>query len=221
MKLIMKKREINVLIVDDHQMIRDGIRMMLEKTESPLQFSIQEAENAEFAIELAKKNKFDIILMDFQLPNNITGAECVSKILTVKPDSKILAISNHDEYLYMKDMMDAGAHGYVLKNISPAELINAIETVLGGNQYYSNEVAMAFIKQRSKKVVIPKPTIQLKKREAEILKLIAEEYTNEEIAMKLHLAKTTINQHRQNLLTKFDAKNTAGLVRKAMILKLI
>lgn len=217
----MKKKKINILIVDDHQMIRDGIRVMLEKTESPFQFIIQEAGDAEVAIVLVKKNKFDIVLMDFQLPNNVTGADCVKEILSLKPNSKILAISNHDEYLYLKGMIDAGAKGYVLKNISPTELINAIEAVIAGKFYYSNEVAMAFIEQRTQKKITPKPTIQLKKRELDILKLIADEYTNDEIATKLFLAKTTINLYRQNLLTKFDSKNTAGLIRKATMLNLI
>lgn len=217
----MKKKKINLLIVDDHQMIRDGIRVMLEKTESVYQFFIQEVGNAAMAVELIKNNKFDIILMDYQLPNNITGADCVTEILSIKPNSKILAISNHDEYLYLKSMLDAGAQGYVLKNILPEELITAISDVLSGKQYYSHDVAMTFIKQRTEKNIQPKPAIKLKKRELEILELIAEEYTNEEIAKKLFLAKTTINEYRQNLLTKFDAKNTAGLIRKATKLNLI
>jgi DNA-binding NarL/FixJ family response regulator len=217
----MKKKKINILIVDDHQMIRDGIRVMLEKTESSFQFIIQEAGDAKIAIALVKNYKFDIVLMDFQLPNNVTGADCVAEIISLKPNSKILAISNHDEYLYLKGMIDAGAKGYVLKNISPTELINAIETVLAGKVYYSSEVAMAFIEQRTTKKITPKPTIQLKKRELDILKLIAEEYTNDEIATKLFLAKTTISLYRQNLLAKFESKNTAGLIRKATMLNLI
>ena len=217
----MKKKKINLLIVDDHQMIRDGIRVMLEKTESAYQFLIQEAENAAMATKLVKNNNFDIILMDYQLPNNITGADCVTEILTLKPKSKILAISNHDEYLYLKGMIDAGAQGYVLKNILPEELITAIETVLNGQQYFSHDVAINFIKQRAKKKLHSKPTIKLLKRELEILELIADEHTNEEIAEKLELAKTTINEYRQNLLSKFGAKNTAGLIRKASNLKFI
>lgn len=217
----MKKKNINLLIVDDHQMIRDGIRVMLEKTESEYLFLIQEVGNAEMAIKMVKNNKYDIILMDYQLPDNVTGADCVTEILSIKPSSKILAISNHDEYLYLKGMLDAGAQGYVLKNILPEELIKAIKTILGDQQYFSNDVAMTFIKQRVKKNIPAPEAIKLKKRELEILVLIAEEYTNEEISKKLFLAKTTINEYRQNLLTKFDAKNTAGLIRKATKLNLI
>lgn len=217
----MKKKKIKLLLIDDHQMIRDGIRVMLEKTESEYKFIIQEVGDAETAIDMVNNNKFDIILMDYQLPNDITGADCVAEILLIKPNSKILAISNHDEYLYLKSMIDAGAHGYVLKNILPEELITAITTVLSGQKYFSHDVAMVFIKQRVAKNIQPIPTVKLTKRELEILELIAEEFTNEEMAEKLFLATTTIKEYRQNLLIKFDAKNTAGLIKKAAKLNLI
>ncbi|OFY82855.1 MAG: hypothetical protein A3F72_01855 [Bacteroidetes bacterium RIFCSPLOWO2_12_FULL_35_15] len=217
----MKKQNINLLIVDDQQMIRYGIRWMLEKTESQFEFTIHEVENAAEAIIMVANNRFDIILMDYSLHNIVIGADCVIEILSTKPQSKILAISNHRDYIYLKNMIDAGAKGYVLKNILSRELIQAIENILSGQEYFSYDVAMNFLKHREYKIIQPEQSIKLKKRELEILELIAEEYTNDEIAVKLFLAKATINEYRQSLLFKFEAKNTAGLIRKASKLKMI
>src|SRR6186713_2467756 len=122
---------IEILIVDDHKMVRDGIRIMLESQEERLSFSIEEAETGESAIESIENKDYDIILMDQQLPG-ISGAEVVSRIMKLKPDSRILAVSNYDEFAYITDMLKSGAKGYVLKNIGPDELFKAIETILDG-----------------------------------------------------------------------------------------
>jgi DNA-binding NarL/FixJ family response regulator len=217
----MKKQNINLLIVDDHQMIRYGIRLMLEKTESQFEFTIHEVENVAEAIIMVANSKFDIILMYYSLHNIVIGADSVIEMLSTKPQSKILAISNHREYIYLKNMIDAGVKGYVLKNILSKELIQAIEKIMSGKEYFSADVAMSFIKYREYKTIQPEQAIRLKKREQEILELIADEFTNDEIAEKLVLAKATISEYRQSLLCKFEAKNTAGLIRKATRLKLV
>ncbi len=220
-KPALEKIPLSLLIVDDHQMICDGIRVMLETVKSKYEFKIHYAITSDAAIQEIQKNKFDIILMDYKLSTNLTGADCIKEILALKPKSKILAISSHDEYVFMKNMIDAGALGYVLKNISPVELVWAIETILNGHIYYSKDVVSSFIKTGTTTSSATTPVVKLKKRELEILKLIADEYTNEEIAKKLFLAKTTINEYRQSLLEKFEVKNTAGLIRKAAKLNFI
>ena len=212
---------VNVLIVDDHKMIRDGLKTMLVSLKKWMQFTIFEAESGPEALLRLSRIAIDFIIIDYQMPE-ISGAETVQRILRFKPQMKILALSNYDELPYIQAMMDAGAHGYVLKNIEPSELLNAIKTIRSGNIYYCNDVAIKLIESGEEKSKKPNPTLDLlTRREIEILLLIAREFTNEEIASQLFIAKRTVDTHRQNLLNKLQVKNTAGLVKAAFKLKLI
>ncbi len=217
-----KTKQLTLLIIDDHQIVRDGIRSMLENAKTIYDFNIEEATNANEGITKVKEFNYDVVLIDYQLPD-MNGAECAIELLKYKPDLKILAISNHDEFVYMKQFIDAGTHGFSLKNITPKELVKAIEMILANQQYYSSEVALAFIRREKQPAVPPitKQKIDLTKREVEILKLITEEYTNKEIGEILSLASKTIGEYRQNLLAKLQVKNTAGLVRKAIQYNLV
>jgi DNA-binding NarL/FixJ family response regulator len=210
---------IKLLIVDDHQLIRDGIRAMLESQKKKYTFIITEAENGEDAIKKILHHKYDIVLIDYQLPK-ITGPEAVEKILLYKPDTKIIALSNYDEVTYISNMLRAGAKGYILKNVEPAELLVAIQTVLNNKPYYSSEVAVKLI-EGEKAPAETSDNFGLSKKELIVLKMIAEEMSNDEIAKKLNVAKRTVDSHRQNMLHKLNAKNTAGLVKAAYKLKLI
>ena len=212
---------INLLIVDDHQMIREGIRVMLESQNTKYSFIIAEAENGEDAVKKILHQQYDIILIDYQLPK-MTGAETVEKIILYQPNTKILALSNYDEVTYVNNMLNAGARGYILKNIEPAELLMAIKTILNNKPYYSNEVAVKLIEnEKVKTKPAPSDKFGLTERELLILKMIAQEMSNDEIAGRLNVSKRTIDSHRQNLLYKLNAKNTAGLVKAAYLLKLI
>lgn len=213
---------IRLLLVDDHQMVRDGIRVMLESKESFFRFEIDEAENGEIAIRKILKKDFDLVLMDYQLPG-MSGFETVQKIRLYKKDMKVLVLSNYDEFSYVKSMINEGVNGYILKNIDPSQLLHAIETVLSGKQYYSNEVSLKLIdsaKNPEKPLPLSAKT-GLSKRETEILKMIALEMTNDEIAKSLFISKRTVDTHRQNLLNKLQVKNTAGLIKAAYEFKLL
>jgi DNA-binding NarL/FixJ family response regulator len=199
-----EKQIVRLLIVDDHQMVRDGIRVMLESQNKTYTFVITEAENGEEAIKNVLKYDYDIILIDYQLPN-MTGMETVERILLYKPTTKILALSNYDELTYINNMLKAGASGYILKNVEPVELIAAIKTILNDKVFYSNEVAIKLIESK-KKTASSIDKYSLTKRELEILKLITQEKTNDEIS---------------NLLNKLGVKNTVGLTKIAIELKLI
>ena len=212
---------IRLLIIDDHQMVRDGIRVMLESREAFLQFEIDEAENGEAGIQKILKKEFDIVLIDYQLPG-MSGTETLQKIHLYKKDMKVLALSNYDELSYVKSMINEGASGYILKNIEPAQLIHAIQVVLNGSSYYSNEVALKLIDSaKSSDNFIPANKNRLTKRELEILKMIALEMTNDEIAKGLFISKRTVDTHRQNLLNKLHVKNTAGLIKAAYAFNLV
>ena len=212
---------IRLLIIDDHQMVRDGIRVMLESREAFLQFEIDEAENGEVGVKKILKKEFDIVLIDYQLPG-MSGTETLQKIHLYKKDMKVLALSNYDELSYVKSMINEGASGYILKNIEPAQLIHAIQVVLTGSSYYSNEVALKLIDSaKSSDNFIPASKNRLTKRELEILKMIALEMTNDEIAKGLFISKRTVDTHRQNLLNKLHVKNTAGLIKAAYAFNLV
>lgn len=212
---------INLLVIDDHKMIRDGLKVMLASLSKFQQFKIVEADSGEDAIKKISKNTFEIVIIDYQMPG-LSGAETIQRILRFRPKMKILALSNYDELSYIQSMMDAGARGYILKNIEPAEMLNAIRTILADKIYYCNEVAVKLIEAaEDKNVSKEKAKKILTRREIEVLQMIAMEMNNDEIAKKLFVAKRTVDTHRQNLLNKLQVKNSIGLLRVAYKLDLV
>jgi DNA-binding NarL/FixJ family response regulator len=214
-----KPEIIRLLLVDDHQMVRDGIKVMLESHSKAYTFKITEAASGEAALKIVLQKDFDIVLIDYQLPK-MSGVDTVEKIIQYKSHMKILVLSNYDEVSYITNMLTAGAKGYILKNIEPAQLITAITSILNNSPYYSNEVALKLLEQERNKPTIT-DTAGLSKRELVVLKMIAQEMKNEEIAKNLNLARRTIDTHRQNIINKLNVRNTAGLVKAAIKLKLI
>lgn len=217
-----KEREaVNVLIIDDHKMVRDGLKVMLASLKKFMQFRVLEAETGEEALTKKNLNGVDLMIIDYNMPG-ISGAETVYRVLRFKPQMKILALSNYDELPYIQSMMDAGAKGYVLKNIEPAEMLIAIKTILSGKNYYCNDVAIKLLDAQEEKTMqkIRSQKI-LTRRETEVLQMIAREMTNEEIAQQLFVARRTVDTHRQNLISKLHVKNTAGLIKAAYKLNLI
>ncbi|MDP1801024.1 MAG: response regulator transcription factor [Bacteroidota bacterium] len=217
-------KRLRILIIDDHRLVRDGIKTMLETQSENYDFDISEAESGEEAVAIIKYKDFDIILVDYQLPV-MNGAQTVAQILFFKPKSKILAISNYDEYAYITNMIKVGVKGYVLKNISPNELIRAIETILNGKKYYASDVSEKIIDSEEKKENEKNnphlKKVHVTKRQVEILKLVATGMTNDAISKKLNLSKRTVDTHRQNLLLKLEVHNTAALIKKATELAIL
>lgn len=219
-------KSIHLLIVDDHPIIRDGLRNMLEANNELADFKVYEAENEKEAILAIKNYPVDVVIMDFQLPDK-KGHEITASLLNLNPDLKVLGLSNYDEYAYALDMLKAGAKGYVLKNVSSKDLFSAISQILEGKVYYSNEIANKLINHKLKQLLLEEDgsntffategdeAVPLSSRELQIIRLIAGQYTNEEIANKLSLSKRTVDNHRQNMLNKLQLRNTAGLVRYA------
>jgi len=215
------KETISLLIIDDHKMVREGLKIMLASLKNYVHFNVQEAECGEDALTKINRFNFDVAIVDYQMPG-ISGVETIQRILRSKPQLKILALSNYDELSYIESMMDAGASGFVLKNIEPAEMLKALRTILSDKIYYCNEVSIKIIEAAENKSA---QKVQLGKilstRETEVLQMIAMEMTNDEIGQKLFLAKRTIDTHRQNLINKLNVKNTAGLVKAAYKFNLI
>lgn len=211
---------INILIVDDHQMIRDGIKASLANV--PDIRVVSEAVNQEDAFrELKKYPEVNVVVMDISLGGEVNGIEMTRRTLEHYPDLKILALSMHDEKAYILKMLEAGALGYVLKDTGMNELVDALHKVAKGESYFSQGVTVSmmhdFIKNKGLKIKTKGGfTEELTRREREVLVLIADEYTNTEIAEALYLSPRTVDTHRRNLILKLKVKNTAGLVRHAI-----
>ena len=195
----------SVFIVDDHYMVIEGIRSLLQN-EKDIDW-MGHATNAASCLSFLKKQLPDIILMDINLPG-MNGIDLCKEVRKLYPSVFVLGLSTFNQQAYIRDMMENGASGYVLKNANKNELLEAINSVMKGKSYMSDEVAVAF---KEKNTGIPLIT----RREKEVLQLIAKGLTNAEIAQKLFISIPTVNTHRKSLLEKFNAKNTAILIGKA------
>ena len=203
---------IKVYIVDDHQMVVTGLISMLES--EPEIEGIGFALNAEDALIFLAENPADIVLVDINLPK-MDGVTLCKEILKLNSNSKVIALSSFDEVSFVKQMVQNGAKGYLLKNTSGNDLIEAIQFVESGKEYFSESIQKALLAAslgRSQTSFIPKIT----RREKEVLTLITEECTTKDIAEKLFISVATVETHRLHLLSKLGAKNTAGLVRIAI-----
>jgi len=204
--------KIRVLIVDDHKIIRVGLRGFIHMQKD--MEVVGECGSEEEAITTVQTLDPDVILMDIDLEAS-SGISATRQIRSLFPNVKILAITLHNEETSILPMIQAGALGYVLKNADPSEMIDAIRTVYRGNSYYSRHVSDVILHflNRPKSSALPNG---LTSREVEVLRMIAQEYSNGEIAEKLFISVRTVDTHRRNLLEKLSLKNTAGLVKYAI-----
>ena len=213
---------IKILIVDDHKMFVEGLESILSR-EDDIQIVHRCYEGKE-VFNRSLLERTDIILLDINLPD-ISGIEVTKRILKMKPDIKILVLSMHEEESYISEVLKSGALGYVLKNTGRKELVTAIRTVASGRTYFSEDITntiMVSLMNSSKKAKPARKEVpKITRREKEVLDLIMEENTNQEIAGKLYISLKTVEAHRSNLLSKLNARNTAGLVKKAMELELV
>ena len=200
-----------VFIVDDHYMVIEGIRSLLQH-EKGMEWS-GHAQTAASCLAYLQRELPDVILMDINLPD-MSGIDLCKEVKIKYPSVFIIGLSTFNQQSFIQKMMENGASGYVLKNATQEELTEAITMVCRGKTYLSEEASHALREQ-------PAVNIILTRREKEVLELIAEGMTNNEIAVKLFISVTTVDTHRKNLLAKFEAKNVASLIRAAIKLQLI
>ena len=206
---------IRVFIVDDHPVVIEGIHSLL-MNEKDMAW-VGQAMNAQSCLGFFINNTADVVLMDISMPG-MDGVELCAVMKEKYPGIFILGLSTFNQGLYIKKMMENGASGYILKNSSKDELIKAIHVVQDGGIYFSGEAGLALAEyQKSAKTELP----VLTPREKEILELIAEGFTNPQIAEKIFLSQFTVDSHRKNLLAKLNVKNTATLIKYAVEHKLI
>jgi DNA-binding NarL/FixJ family response regulator len=209
-----------ILLADDHTILRDGIRALLS-ADGDLEV-VGEASNGAEVIEILETTTADVVLMDVQMPV-LDGFATMPEIRRRFPDVRVLVLTMLDHENYVARMFDAGALGYVLKNAAISEITHAIRTVASGNQFLCTEIGLNMLY----KAVAQTASVSiddsgsnsgsdLTARELEVLKLIAEGLTNGEISDKLFTSKRTIETHRQNIIAKTQAKNTAALIKLAV-----
>ncbi|WP_046245087.1 response regulator transcription factor [Hymenobacter terrenus] len=209
---------IRIILVDDHPIVRDGIRSLLER-EPALQV-VGTAGNGQELLDQLPDIPVDLILVDINMPV-MDGYETTLRLREEYPEVRVLALSMLAEELYIGRMLDAGARGYVLKSAGKEEIVYAIRQVMDGKRFLCSEVGLSMLYKvldwnNSGGLAEPKRTQLLSKREMEVLQLISEGLTNAEIAERLFTSKRTVETHRQNLLEKTQAKNTAALVKLAL-----
>ncbi|GAB5418538.1 MAG: response regulator transcription factor [Crocinitomicaceae bacterium] len=203
---------IKIYIADDHVMFRDGIKAMLT-SESDFEI-VGEGAKEEVIVADCLELQPNVVLMDISL-DGCDGIAVTKKLREHSTAIKILAVSMHNESNYIKGMLDHGANGYILKSTGRNEMITAIKTVHEGATFLSNEVSQNLLKGLNQPNQ-NEPGIKLTPREIEVLRMIAEEYSNQEIADSLFISIRTVDTHRRNLLDKLQLKNTAGLVKFAL-----
>ncbi len=206
---------IKIIIADDHTIFREGIVSILDDEEDIK--VLAQATNGLELLEQLKSCKPDIILMDISM-KEMNGIDASIEIAKLYPNIKILVLSMHNEIDYILKVLEAGASGYILKESGSKELLQAIRSILSGKTYHSQEVSTVLVQHLNKKrdQKLKKKGIPLTRREKEVLQLIAEEYTNGEIAEQLFISIRTVDTHRRNLIEKLGVKNTAGLVKYAI-----
>jgi two-component system response regulator NreC len=204
-----------ILLVDDHQLIIDGLKGFFQNSENYT--VVGEANNGVEAIHLAGVLDPDVILMDIEMPE-ITGIQACEEIKRSNSKSKIIIVSMHQEKELIKKLVEKGADGYLLKNSNKDEVLLAIQTVLEGKPYFSQDVTLSLLKkslESTKHSFSGSELEALTDREIEILKQVAEGLTNKEIGDKLFISHRTVDTHRTNLMKKLEINNVAGLIRFA------
>ena len=211
-------KEIKVIVVDDHELFRQGVVMVINKMENTR--IVGEAPNGKAFLHLLNSVKPDIVFMDIRMPE-LDGVEATKEALRRYPELKIIALSMFGEEQYLQTMISAGAVGFLLKNSSIEEIERSIKLVMEGKNCYSNELLGYFTNKYIKKQSDNPDDAKLTKRELEVLGLVAEGLSNQEIADKLFISKRTVDGHKANLIQKTGSKNIVDLLiyslRKGLI----
>ena len=201
--------KITILLVDDHKLIRDSWTFILNS--DPRFRVIGESAGADDAVEFAKKNRPNIVLMDVNM-TPVNGFDATRLIRKYSPGSKVIGVSMHSMPVYAKRMLQMGAMGYVTKNSSREEMINAIIEVDSGKKYICEEVKDILSHKELEEGNTEKDLSVLSRRELEIVHLIKDGLSSKEIAARLDISLKTVEVHRYNILKKVNLKNTAALV---------
>jgi DNA-binding NarL/FixJ family response regulator len=205
-----------ILLVDDHQIMREGL-MSLMAGEPDLEV-VGDASDGRQAVQMAKRLKPDLVVMDISMPG-LSGIEATRQIIDELGRVRVLALSMHADPRFVAGALEAGAHGYMIKDCTSQELLECIRTVAGGGTYLSPQVAevvvKGFVRRLGEETGTP-PASVLTPREREVLQLLVEGYTAKAIAERIHLGVKTVETHRRNIMEKLGLKNMVDLIKYAM-----
>jgi DNA-binding NarL/FixJ family response regulator len=207
---------ISILLADDHSVVRQGLKMLLQ-TEPGIEIA-GEAENGQEAVALAQELQPNVVLMDVAMPL-MSGGEAARELQKVSPATKVLVLSSYSDDEMVDDLLEAGAAGYMVKWAAATEVIKAIREVQAGNQYFSPEIAKRLAHRRqlsAERKRRPSTPSRLSSRESEVLQLIAEGFSNKQMAAELGISIKTIEKHRQRVMQKLGLHETASLTRYAI-----
>ena len=211
----MQQDKVIIAIIDDHPMVIEGLKSLL-KPEAAVYATVSFTRGLEF-ISFLRQNEVNLVLLDISLPD-VSGIELCKEIKKISPQTIVLGLSNQTERSMMLQMLQSGASGYLLKNVSPDELLTCIQEALHGLIAFSREAKE--IMGRPSKAGLNE-VASITKREKQILELLAQGKTTAAIATELFLSPLTVDTHRKNLLQKFEVKNTAELLMAAVQQKLL
>ncbi len=209
-------KKISVLLVDDHTVVRQGLRALLG-AEGDMEV-VGEAENGRQAVALARKTPPDIVVMDIAMPL-LNGLEATRQIMRIAPTTKVLVLTSYGDDDCVQQLMRAGAAGYLIKQTAANELLKAIREVHRGNAFFSPTIAKRLRAQCREAFSSGQPARRgedLTTREAEVLQLIAEGFSNKQIAGELNISIKTVEKHRQQVMNKLNIHDVAGLTRYAI-----
>jgi DNA-binding NarL/FixJ family response regulator len=209
-------KKISVLLVDDHTVVRQGLRALLNSEEDI--DVIGEAENGRQAVMLARKTPPDVVVMDVAMPL-LNGLEATRQILKISPSTKVLVLTSYGDDDCVKQLMEAGASGYLIKQTAANDLLKAIREVQRGNAYFSPSIAKRLrdqCREAFNSGHSARRSGELTSREAEVLQLIAEGFSNKQIAAELCISIKTVEKHRQQVMNKLNIHDVAGLTRYAI-----
>jgi DNA-binding NarL/FixJ family response regulator len=206
---------VRIVIVDDHQIVRDGLRSVMEK--EPGLTVVAEADTGRQGIEVCRQVTPDVVVMDITMPD-LNGIEATRQIKSEAPATRIIALSMHSDKRYVRRMIEAGATGYLLKESAIDEVVRAVKAVAAGGSYLSPEVADVFLEGYRKRPGGRTQSFgpELTDREREVLQLLAEGKTSKEIADALSVSPKTVEAHRRQIMDKLDIHNVAGLTKYAI-----
>jgi DNA-binding NarL/FixJ family response regulator len=199
-----------IILADDHQMIREGMSALLSDVED-IEI-VHTASNGKEVLDYLKKENADLVLMDINMPD-LDGLQATKKISKQYPKVKVLILSMHNKEGYIKNAIEVGARGYMLKNTGKKELLLAIDHIMNGGTYFSQDVTQTLV--NNMRAGNP-DGVTLTAKEKDVLELLSDGFTTAEIAEKLVASQHTIETYRRNLLLKFDAKNVSELIKISM-----
>jgi len=205
--------KIAVIVVDDHPMLRGGIRSLLQKQDDMI--VVGEAENGSIAIQLAQELSPNVMVMDINL-NGVIDVQTTEEIKQRWPAIKVVAFSMHNDAQIIRRMLKAGASAYLTKSASHEELIAAIRAVVNGDVYYDRQVLDVMTSSLTNNDSNFESEVNLSQRENEVLYYVSKEFSNQEIAERMEISLRTVETHKRNLVKKLRVKNVVGLVRYAL-----